>query len=108
MPEEKPPVAPTPPFFFQAEDGIRDVAVTGVQTCALPIFPLALAKKAVIAKQAGIERTSRCLGSICSPMRGLYKASRCPKGCELEHRKIAKMGCPRSHAMFTGLDGHPS
>src|SRR2546422_8380613 len=26
-----------PFFFFQAEDGIRDVAVTGVQTCALPI-----------------------------------------------------------------------
>src|SRR2546422_2414310 len=25
-------------FFFQAEDGIRDVAVTGVQTCALPIL----------------------------------------------------------------------
>src|SRR5205809_4775063 len=27
-------------FFFQAEDGIRDVAVTGVQTCALPICQL--------------------------------------------------------------------
>src|SRR6266436_6521235 len=27
-------------FFFQAEDGIRDVAVTGVQTCALPIFEI--------------------------------------------------------------------
>src|SRR2546430_13406486 len=26
-------------FFFQAEDGIRDLTVTGVQTCALPIFP---------------------------------------------------------------------
>src|SRR5271169_4920652 len=26
-------------FFFQAEDGIRDATVTGVQTCALPIFP---------------------------------------------------------------------
>src|SRR5207248_8153579 len=25
-------------FFFQAEDGIRDRTVTGVQTCALPIF----------------------------------------------------------------------
>ena len=25
-------------FFFQAEDGRRDVAVTGVQTCALPIW----------------------------------------------------------------------
>src|SRR5256885_3908756 len=32
-------------FFFQAEDGIRDYKVTGVQTCALPIFlfvPLAI------------------------------------------------------------------
>ena len=25
-------------FFFQAEDGIRDTSVTGVQTCALPIW----------------------------------------------------------------------
>src|SRR2546430_11454381 len=29
-------------FFFQAEDGIRDLTVTGVQTCALPIFVVAL------------------------------------------------------------------
>ena len=28
-------------FFFQAEDGIRDDLVTGVQTCALPIFAAA-------------------------------------------------------------------
>src|SRR5438105_12768521 len=28
-------------FFFQAEDGIRDPLVTGVQTCALPIYELA-------------------------------------------------------------------
>src|SRR2546430_4472816 len=27
-------------FFFQAEDGIRDLTVTGVQTCALPILNL--------------------------------------------------------------------
>src|SRR6478609_1166355 len=27
-------------FFFQAEDGIRDKLVTGVQTCALPIYPM--------------------------------------------------------------------
>src|SRR5437879_1610305 len=32
-------------FFFQAEDGIRDTSVTGVQTCALPI----LASRAVLA-----------------------------------------------------------
>src|SRR5205085_3905340 len=29
-------------FFFQAEDGIRDLTVTGVQTCALPIFTILL------------------------------------------------------------------
>src|SRR2546429_902438 len=44
-------------FFFQAEDGIRDVAVTGVQTCALPIYPLNLRlhphEIAAIAKHAG-------------------------------------------------------
>src|SRR5687768_5050361 len=33
-------------FFFQAEDGIRDVAVTGVQTCALPILMVAAVAKA--------------------------------------------------------------
>src|SRR2546430_890564 len=30
-------VCPAYQFFFQAEDGIRDLTVTGVQTCALPI-----------------------------------------------------------------------
>src|SRR5699024_12219969 len=32
-------------FFFQAEDGIRDRNVTGVQTCALPIYPTTVMKK---------------------------------------------------------------
>src|SRR2546430_9731605 len=41
--EEKPVVKcaivmRAPLFFFQAEDGIRDLTVTGVQTCALPIY----------------------------------------------------------------------
>src|SRR5256884_230622 len=38
------------PVFFQAEDGIRDVAVTGVQTCALPIY----APESATAKRRGI------------------------------------------------------
>src|SRR2546428_5071405 len=33
-------------FFFQAEDGIRDFIVTGVQTCALPISSLPILQKA--------------------------------------------------------------
>ena len=35
-------------FFFQAEDGIRDDLVTGVQTCALPIYSKARFEEAVI------------------------------------------------------------
>src|SRR5712675_3101529 len=48
-------------FFFQAEDGIRDVAVTGVQTCALPISIIAKIKpgsEAVIRQYGNtIEKT---------------------------------------------------
>src|SRR3712207_8671845 len=33
-------------FFFQAEDGIRDIGVTGVQTCALPIWAPSAATRA--------------------------------------------------------------
>src|SRR2546430_15386374 len=41
-------------FFFQAEDGIRDLTVTGVQTCALPI-----SVAAVLGAIIGIERELR-------------------------------------------------
>src|SRR6478752_424124 len=51
-------------FFFQAEDGIRDVAVTGVQTCALPILhskparsPLAL--NAVVPCECAVASAER-------------------------------------------------
>src|SRR5205809_3356041 len=42
-------------FFFQAEDGIRDVAVTGVQTCALPIYD----PSPEPGRQAGMDRPPR-------------------------------------------------
>src|SRR5207248_11754730 len=38
-------------FFFQAEDGIRDRTVTGVQTCALPIFRYRLMDVDIIFKR---------------------------------------------------------
>src|SRR3989449_9171625 len=44
-------------FFFQAEDGIRDVAVTGVQTCALPICGVVLVHGgAIVAQHAPFRR----------------------------------------------------
>src|SRR5688500_19843250 len=52
-----------PVFFFQAEDGIRDYKVTGVQTCALPIsfqnaFAASLAWSAQIV--LSVWKTSPC------------------------------------------------
>src|SRR2546430_8392002 len=41
-------------FFFQAEDGIRDLTVTGVQTCALPIWFRARTERS--AWRSGIPR----------------------------------------------------
>src|SRR5204863_6663227 len=35
-------------FFFQAEDGIRDLYVTGVQTCALPIYRYAAPRRRLV------------------------------------------------------------
>src|SRR5690606_40484967 len=43
-------------FFFQAEDGIRDFHVTGVQTCALPIYAVE------VQREAHLESTDRYPG----------------------------------------------
>src|SRR5690606_40942979 len=48
-------------FFFQAEDGIRDFHVTGVQTCALPISILKL-----LMKPPEARKRSRCTGPSLS------------------------------------------
>src|SRR5687767_15594514 len=51
-------------FFFQAEDGIRDKLVTGVQTCALPIFDRAGDHRRVAQAR---HRTGRRSGSARGP-----------------------------------------
>src|SRR2546429_4113589 len=59
-------------FFFQAEDGIRDVAVTGVQTCALPIsngaaagrHPWARGEFLVRSTDAGFEKGRVAAGAV--------------------------------------------
>src|SRR5687768_18431082 len=48
-------------FFFQAEDGIRDVAVTGVQTCALPIYRLSPSRAVPRAKVIGADISRKAI-----------------------------------------------
>ena len=49
-------------FFFQAEDGIRDRLVTGVQTCALPIYILL----STISNWVAFRQASVILGLVAS------------------------------------------
>src|SRR2546429_1571055 len=58
-------------FFFQAEDGIRDVAVTGVQTCALPILENPKYPSAIHSNAPHLEEASaKILAiSVTSPTR---------------------------------------
>src|SRR5256886_5597373 len=51
-------------FFFQAEDGIRDLTVTGVQTCALPISMLAVKGRFGVPGQRGAGATSNPLADF--------------------------------------------
>src|SRR2546429_5826609 len=57
-------------FFFQAEDGIRDVAVTGVQTCALPIYR-AVAESGVLTRRLLIAIKHGSGGLVKHGRRGL-------------------------------------
>src|SRR5437762_4901274 len=60
-------------FFFQAEDGIRDTSVTGVQTCALPISPPRACVRGRIRSHAGLalpaRRAVRALAARQAPAR---------------------------------------
>src|SRR2546430_9017512 len=48
-------------FFFQAEDGIRDLTVTGVQTCALPICNLRLPRTTTGAARALLQARAHAI-----------------------------------------------
>src|SRR5215203_691329 len=49
-------------FFFQAEDGIRDIGVTGVQTCALPICLFRDARRAGLSRARAVAVAARAGG----------------------------------------------
>src|SRR2546427_6313729 len=65
-------------FFFQAEDGIRDLTVTGVQTCALPIWGMRRAPH----RSRRCSRPARLLRGLSSTPR---RTSRCCRTRSEEH-----------------------
>src|SRR5207244_10542295 len=88
-------------FFFQAEDGIRDDLVTGVQTCALPISPARRRKSGTT--------SSRCRKAVSNiPRRSRSRSrssSRASSGGRSARRTIAPGKCrPRSEERRVGKE----
>src|SRR2546425_12780629 len=80
-------------FFFQAEDGIRDKLVTGVQTCALPIsraktsrFTRSFQRSKAVPAGLKIRKPSRA-SSVCGPR---SEERRVGKSVDLGGRRIIK------------------
>src|SRR5438034_5513128 len=71
-------------FFFQAEDGIRDHCVTGVQTCALPISDRT-SKRSTRPRQGSRVGPPRRRASRCRPRR-----SREDVATRSEERRVGK------------------
>src|SRR5437763_1531838 len=72
-------------FFFQAEDGIRDTSVTGVQTCALPI--------SWVGRPAPVRTKRNAAASSWTPPRAPSAAwAKEPRWTRSEERRVGKEG----------------
>src|SRR2546429_3547331 len=84
-------------FFFQAEDGIRDVAVTGVQTCALPISISIDIGAYAPTYEAPMSKNNPGLSIIFPPLRGQRRPGSAARPAApsllLEPRQIGRASC---------------
>src|SRR5688572_31021915 len=113
-------------FFFQAEDGIRDLTVTGVQTCVLPIFEVNDLTEAVLGYAVDpdvvafgsacpapelfqLERVRRALSSNARRDRDSLGRYGLPPGTERLRRAIARRalewGCRIDHRNLVTTSG---
>src|SRR5690606_39315850 len=90
-------------FFFQAEDGIRDFHVTGVQTCALPIStPRAARARPRSSASARRPSTSRSARAACPCRPTPRRPRRSPRSSarRSEERRVGKEGRARGTAYY--------
>src|SRR5690554_8204290 len=84
---------PTLCFFFQAEDGIRDADVTGVQTCALPISFLFCGKRAYSANSSTLSSTSSAASSKASPASSISASASSATSSAFCSTEIGRASC---------------
>src|SRR2546425_13018354 len=90
-------------FFFQAEDGIRDELVTGVQTCALPIFDLdAVGIRSYVAEPDRGRRDWSEEPTAQAPVYGNRRRMRGRRGRRLMRRRGESIERSFAHLYDTG------
>src|SRR5690606_40583057 len=77
-------------FFFQAEDGIRDFHVTGVQTCALPIYSIIWSARVMPEIPRDNPRQSRKKDPVRSPSRYQIRSPTLYPPPRSEERRVGK------------------
>src|SRR2546430_10039685 len=88
-------------FFFQAEDGIRDLTVTGVQTCALPI---SVADWILVVARNGVFLVdSKAPGIRVEPMHGM-DLTRKLYSLQFDNTPAEKLGETRSEERRVGKE----
>src|SRR5690349_24855701 len=75
-------------FFFQAEDGIRDLYVTGVQTCALPIYDFSKYKENCEMDRRAIEALGSALAGSDRSL--IFTSVTALVGQRSEERRVGK------------------
>src|SRR5690606_40948506 len=89
-------------FFFQAEDGIRDFHVTGVQTCALPISDRGVGVELGIVSDALVEARTVEYGADLEGNPGECKGCGDPTGNALVERLDIVAALPDDHSEEKG------
>src|SRR2546430_3859131 len=86
-------------FFFQAEDGIRDLTVTGVQTCALPIYSnngRGILRKSLRIARVGAIKDYKSFDRASIPQRNAYAPT--------QPDRIVYLPLPRSEERRVGKE----
>src|SRR2546430_13196304 len=96
-------------FFFQAEDGIRDLTVTGVQTCALPICAYPSRAERLFHFRSSCFNLSR--GSVCPTALAIScgpTLGSAPRRRSAVDRESRRVNSTDSHASFADFCFHIS
>src|SRR5439155_17079727 len=92
-------------FFFQAEDGIRDGHVTGVQTCALPIYLKQIGKVPLLNARQEVELAKRIEAGLFADQKLAEDSRNLSAEARFDLEEIGRASC-RERVKISGVAGY--